>query len=128
MPNPGEILTVDLESTRLFGWEKRKSDKVIDALIKAIERGADIPPVRVYAERDDLFLAASIHPSNEGSLSPDGGHHRAIAHYIAGAPLPVKILQGENCVRYTPIPINDIEIVDDNGELAAKQRRDPNYR
>jgi hypothetical protein len=125
MPQPGEIVEIDLNQEDLFGWESRKSDLVIDALVRAIESGAKIPPIYVYSTERGFFLAPAIEDTRV-RLS-DGGHNRAVAHFIAGKPLKAEVLYGGEPYEYDPINIRDIQIVDDSGQLARRQKFDPNY-
>lgn len=90
-----EDLTLDLSKVELFGWEKPKSSIVVAAMVSAIECGAIFPRVFVVEKRRGYelaygFVGRSERPENYNY----GGHHRAIAHYIAGTPLPCRVLQG----------------------------------
>ena len=119
----GDIVYLDLNSVDLFGWERKKSDLVIDSIVRGIEAGDEFPavPVMVISEGKaavnegettinegkyllDKFPARSVivkgkyqldsiilkyHPSISGPW--DGGHRRALGHYIANKPLKCRI-------------------------------------
>jgi hypothetical protein len=80
-----EIMQIDLNNGEvdLYGWERKKSEKVADYFIKAISSGSNIPPVPVLKiSNTEYWLVTS-----------DGGHNRSIAHYRANCPLSVQIMQ-----------------------------------
>lgn len=109
----GTTFLYDFESTApLYGFEPVKSDLKVASLIEGIEAGDTFEPIRVRKSvRNDCYFLL------------EDGHHRAIAHYIAGAALPcvlyngVLIHFGRESVR-----IQDIKLVNEI-ELAQKAKR-----
>ena len=105
------IDALDLSNTQLFGWEKNKSRIKVERFAVALSKGVCFPPIPVEELEDSYFLAPNI-VLDTGTI--DGGHHRAIAHLIAGRLLPVVVL-GSNLVSYSDkhnINIRDINLVD----------------
>ena len=118
-PLDGQLMYLDLNKVTVYGWERKKSDLVIDSLVKAIENGEDLPATRVR----------QINKKSYELISHDGGHNRTVACYITNTPLKV-ILTPEDEVmkygrgwvgwdykKYPRINIKDIIIKDDEGEL-----------
>lgn len=68
---------LDWKRSRLFVYESRKNIILVNAIGEAIERGEKIKPVYVIQTNPNTFF-----------LSGDG-HHRALAHYVLGSPLPI---------------------------------------
>jgi hypothetical protein len=127
-----DIFYLDWKTQKLFGWENHKSDEVIDSIIRGIEAGDDFPAVDVYKDEKnpDVFY---ISPFREIFEKPtDGGHNRAIGHYIADKPLKCRLyVEGSfafDCPVFTHIEIPDIFIVDDTGEYDRRKKIFPNYR
>ena len=129
------IFYLDWDSQKLFGWENRKSDLVIDAIIRSIEAGDDFPAVPVHQDQED-YSKFYISPLREcsarflnGEHLSDGGHHRAVGHYIAGKPLKCELDSGGPVVPESIcVEIPDILIVDDKGEYQSNKKNFPNYR
>ena len=108
---------MDLNSATLYGQEPRKNAFVIDSLVKGIEAGDSFPPVPI--ELVGLQEYRIIWQ----------GHHRAVAHYIAGVPLVCE-LDARRVYRYTgkEMRIGDIELIENFEGFQARKERDSNYR
>ena len=74
---------LDWEQERLFGFEKVERQNVED-FIEILRRGEQLPIVYVGMIGRDYLL-----------LPPDGGHHRALSHYLEKRPLRIGVL-GQN--------------------------------
>jgi hypothetical protein len=106
----GMIFYLDLHMNQLFGWERVKSKEYVDSIIDGIKRGAVFPSVPVHRTIDNKFYL-SLNVKKEGSSTVDGGHNRAIAHYITRKPLKVELLDDlpKNLDEpFLYIPIKDI--------------------
>ncbi len=132
-----EIFFIDLNKVDLIGWERIKSIEVIDYLVQRIYAGDEFPPVPVSQVDDTTFHLYSYLAIRKNELV-DGGHHRAVAHYIAGKPLKVVLYSRrkriEEFVEYrTPqrvvlTNIRDIVLVNAPGSFGSLKAEDPNYR
>jgi len=76
-----EIILLDLNKVKLLGYECGW-DKCIDSVIKGIQSNDVFPPVNVLRLDDGSYLL----------VPPDGGHTRAIGHYITNKPLRVIVV------------------------------------
>jgi hypothetical protein len=85
--NPDVFL--DLNKVELYGYESRKSDKVIEAIIRGISSGDTFPAVNVCEVEPGKFLL----------LRPEGGHQRACGHYIENKPLRCNVWDLEEDVN-----------------------------
>lgn len=120
------ILSLDLNHQILFGWELEKSSLVIDSIIRGIEAGDSFPPVPIH-EEDGRYYLSVVRETFEGIS--DGGHYRAIGHYIANKPLRCELLSGGPILPDSMmIPIPKISIVDDSGQFLEHKGRYPQYR
>lgn len=99
---------LNLSKVDLFGWEEAKSDRVIDSIIEGIQQSDTFPAVDIYEISPNEYEIAKI--PKTGII--DGGHHRALGHFIANTPLRCRIL-GKTAKRTQPINIRDIVLVDD---------------
>ncbi len=123
----GKILFLDWNKHTLYGWERKKSRSVVDAIIKGIEAGYEFPAVPVHQEDDSTYYLSPLRETDDGLA--DGGHHRAIGHYLSRKPLKCELLYGgpifpdEMCIA-----IQDIKIVDDTGDYEERKKRFPGYR
>ncbi len=123
-PLDGQIMDLDFNKVTLYGWERKKSAQVIDAIIKGIENGDDIPPVRIRQIDENSFEI----------IGGDGGHYRAIARYITSTPLKVILTPEERVMLYgrgwvgwdyekhPRINIKDIILKDDELELEIRKQ------
>lgn len=128
-----EIIYLDLQKNKLYGWEPSVSDKVIESIIKGIEIDSDFPAVPVHKISDseyELSLSSTvINPYDFGEIT-DGGHNRAIAHYIVSKSLKCVLKFGRSPTPkggYFWIPIQDIIIEDDDGEYSDRKDAFKNY-
>lgn len=122
--NLGNIIYLDLNKVDLYGWEREKSDLVIDSIVRGIEAGDDFPAVPVMMinegkyQLDDIIL--KYHHSFTGTFNPvDGGHRRALGHYIANQPLKCRI----TCIGAEQtewVNLKDMVLIDDS-EIVAKK-------
>jgi hypothetical protein len=84
-------IVLDLSSVELSGWESSKNSIIVAAMIEGICLGCKFPPVDIVSSEKGYCL----NYGSEDSLydvKNYGGHHRAIAHYIANSPLECTIL------------------------------------
>ncbi len=88
---------LDLVRDNLYGWETPQSKQRVDKYLEALKDGAMFPAVAAYEVDNDFYLTPTIELPNG---LPDGGHHRAIAHFLGGVPLRVRVLFGGG-VPYT---------------------------
>lgn len=82
------ISYLDLNVVELYCFQDTLETHSIDAIMRGIELGDDIPPVhviKVSAGQYELTLNGTNDDENVG------GHHRAVAHYLANEPLPAII-------------------------------------
>jgi hypothetical protein len=66
---------------RLFGFEK-VDRKNVEGFIEALRKNRELPIVYVGMIGRDYLL-----------LPPDGGHHRALSHYLENRPLRIGVLK-----------------------------------
>jgi hypothetical protein len=106
-----EQIAINLDKTDLYGWEFAKAGLIIGGLVRAIEAGETIRPVPVFEYANDYYLDNRKYIS-QPQLHADGGHHRAVAHLLAGVPLPAAVYNvGRRELPYMPVHIRDIKIV-----------------
>ena len=98
-----DIFYLDLNQVTLLGFERQNLFSKVEKMVQAIEAGDNnFPPVPV--KRFDYFTYALTHePDKIGNA--DGGHHRAVAHYIANKPLKCRLVE-EN-IRWRNYPKRD---------------------
>lgn len=101
---------LDLMHQDLYGWETPQSKERVEEFLVALQEGAVFPAVAVYEEPDGYYLTPSIE-NFDGT--PDGGHHRAVAHYLGGIPLRAKILSagGPPYTRNMQLHVRDMRVV-----------------
>ncbi len=117
---------LNLEQITLYGFQDTVSDLKVDAIIRGIEAGDDFTPVLVKKRNDvEYELGPFMDYEDEDNY---GGHHRAVAHYIANVPLKCRLWENKYDPESleTPINIKDIIIADDKGqyEHARKWRNE----
>jgi len=106
----GKIFQLDLHANELFGWEGEKSKLVVKAIIKGIRKGDEFPPVPIQEANGRFYL----YNSNDELVQ--GGHHRAIGHYLAHKPLTCELMPGEPTESgLRLIPIREIVLGEDLG-------------
>ena len=86
---------LDLDKNELLGWEAEKEDLVVDAIIRGIDQGDQFPPVHVNRIGENRYCLDPCHEFQDTGIS-DGGHNRAVGHYIAGVPLRIKVVEPLN--------------------------------
>ena len=114
----------------MYGWEKYKSDKVIDYLISRIEACDEFPAVCVEKIEDDVYYLSRSMYNGLDTSNLNGGHHRAVAHYIANKPLKCIFIKKANRDIWR-INIKDIIIHDDKSLddcFLRLKKIDENYR
>jgi len=123
-------LYLDLSWESLVGWQSEIGDLSVDAICRGIEEGDEFPPVSVVALEDGSYsLDLTKLDPDIGGRFLDGGHARAVAHYIMNEPLKC-ILNPKGLPHSISarIPILEIIITDDNGEYVSRKLYHPNYR
>lgn len=121
-----EIIYLDLNKCNLFGWETKKSESVIEAIIKGIENNNEFPAVPVHEEFGDYYLSP-LKETHDGL--PDGGHYRSLGHLESKKLLKCELLGGGPIWPHNMyIHISDISIVPDSGQFEEHKKRFPNYR
>lgn len=117
----GSIFLLEWDFAELFGWEKDKSELIVDAIIRGIEAGDRFPPVPVFREEmNRFFLSRHNH---------DGGHNRAVGHYIMDQPLKCRLYpRGHPSIQFEYFPIGEILLKKDKGRYLYAIRNNPNYR
>ena len=104
------VVTLDLRRTTLYVWEDKKPIRAIDYMLRAMEAGAEFPPVRVCEIPGGYELV--IYREDPHDFYVDGGHKRAIAHLIAGVPLKCTVWKKSD-KRYMRTNVRDVSLVSD---------------
>ena len=102
----GEEVLLDLRVVDLLGFHKGVDRKVIDSMLESITNNFVFPPVKVVQVREKLYTLAFLINPEDGK--PDGGHHRAYAHYCANKPLRCEIVPEMHRASHAVIPIQEI--------------------
>lgn len=102
----GEEVFLDLNKVRILGFHKGVDKKDVESLIEAISKDAVFPPVKVVRSGEKIFSLAFLIDSETGK--PDGGHHRAYAHYLAGKKLRCEIVPFCYLAQNAKIAIQDL--------------------
>jgi hypothetical protein len=111
-----ETFLLDLEKVVLLGFQtfpygndKREipcvSDRHVSQFVESIEQGASFPPVVVYQEDTSLYRLTFRYLPDKKRF--DGGHHRAVAHYIVGVPLQCRFRNTQDIVPTILVPEKD---------------------
>ncbi len=97
---------LDLNKITLLGWESSKSFDAVSSMITAIKKEKIFSAVPVR-KIDDLTYSLVRGIQKEYSSREDGGHHRALAHYLEDIPLKVKLSENSRLpdIRF---PIQEI--------------------
>lgn len=123
-----KIVLLDLNKVVLYGFEPFKSDLVIDALCNGIMHGDQFPIIPVRQDTPWEYELTRVTPPNF-PFEFDGGHHRAVAHFIMGVPLRCTLVKTvESIPSSLKVDIRKIHIVDDKGEYLEKSNAFNNYR
>jgi hypothetical protein len=118
---------------RLYGWEKTKSEQAIDAIVRGIDAGDDFPPVPVLQDTMNPFKFYLFDIESFDKYL-EGGHTRALGHYIVNKPLKCVLMypeihaQSQVKVNKNYIEIPDIILVNDIYSYYFRKQRFPNYR
>ena len=126
----GSVVWLNLEFVTLYGFERYKSARRIESIIKGIEAGDDFPPV--FVERFPKNEYGIVRFVDEYDNTNYGGHNRAVAHYIEGKPLKCIVLGNSFLNRtYHDVKIPEIIITeesDSDSEIEELRRFDKRYR
>jgi len=100
---------LDLNKVTLLGWEPVKFYDTISDLVDSIEEGKEFLSVPVRKIDDSTYSLVYGVKDRKHKFMIDGGHHRALAHYIINVPLKCELhphhpLPDEN----SRIPISEI--------------------
>jgi len=110
---PKEI-NLDLNKVELRVFEREVYDVIVDNMIKDIEVGNEFPPVPVYRIGENCYCLTPGLRDERGFV--EGGHHRAVAHYIANKPLRCRLVYGKKIVkrirRIANFPVGETRIAD----------------
>ncbi len=119
-------IELNLREIDLRGWETHVSDLLVDSYVKGIEMRDVFPSVPV------VQISQNLYDLYRGCIDPNnlGGHHRAVAHFIANRPLKCEVVSQhdwpDSGVR---ISIRDILLYADSEERMAERRKvDPQIR
>ncbi len=106
---------LDLEKVTLIGFERYKSDRVVEYSMGRIEAGDEFPAVKVYKIDDTTYQLTTLPKEGfpDDGYDMDGGHLRAVAHYLAGKPLRciIKGTRSEVSFRFQRMPVNIRDII-----------------
>lgn len=105
---------IDWNKDCLYVYERRKNIILVNAIGEAIERGEEVPPIIVCNVDSNTFY-----------LSAEGGHHRALAFYILGKPLPIKIYHTHKIQRIPEMffPIGETVLFDHRTDFTDLNER-----
>ena len=135
-----EIDFLDLDEVKFFVWERKKSIEVVDSQVKSLEMGDYLPPVEVgkFGENEFYLEEGKILFWDSYQRIVDGGHNRALAHYLAGRRLPVVITKKykERPSKYKEGPLKTrnylklewVELISNGLELQQRRERCGAYR
>jgi hypothetical protein len=101
---------LDLYKVRLYGFQKGVFRKNVEDIRERIKAGEMFQRVNVIQQSDSEFYMAFLINDEDGK--PDGGHHRAYAHYLENKVLPVRIVEKQYICHPSWILINDIKLVE----------------
>jgi len=114
---------LDLSKNKLFGFQDGVDTLAVAIMCEGIIQGCEFPAVDVVrGTKGYKMLCEEWLELDNFGIENYGGHHRAVAHYIEGAKLRVRIYEGHffkkrlwpfSLIDSPKIPINKISIVDD---------------
>lgn len=122
----GEEVFLDLDKVTLIGFERYKSDRVIDHMVSRIKAGDEFPAVKVYKIDESTYQLTTLPKAgcDDDGYDMDGGHLRAVSHYVAGKPLRCTVEGTRSKVGFRfhriSVDIRDVKLIDD--ALAGTQR------
>jgi len=99
-----DVFYLDLHRDELLGWEETKSKSAIERMVKSVKKGDKFPAVPVRKVADNKYVLCTDVKINR--IRSDGGHHRAIAHYLAGKKLLCRLVEEDYdycCADFFPI-------------------------
>ena len=102
----GEEIMLDLRVATLLGFHKVVDKKEIESMLEAIAKNIIFPPVRIIKIGQNNYSMAFLINPEDGK--PDGGHHRAFAHYQADKPLRCEVVPVRYRAVHATIPIQDM--------------------
>ncbi len=108
-------IDLDLSSVHLYGWERYKLRARIDLFLQALDAGKTFPPVFVCAIRGKEYHLDKRPRDAHNKDHADGGHHRALAHYLSHRPLRAIITGETPFVPSYSYLIGELEIVEGPG-------------
>ena len=124
-----QLITLDLRQVDLHGWETEKDRRCIDAIIEGIKAGDEFPPVPVRKIDDRTYVLATgfcILVGDDERV--DGGHHRALGHYLAGVPLKCELFPNFLGASIPKHPISKIVLVEKPELYERKKKEFSSYR
>src|SRR3989344_8953182 len=107
---------LDLHKIELYGWEKEKSLRRVQAYLRVLQSGSVFAPLKIWRILDGRFHLDKESLDAENPALKDGGHHRALAHYLAKIPLSAIITQEIPHLPSYSYRIQDLELVEALGK------------
>lgn len=136
-------LLLDLHAVHLRGWERRKNQFTVESICHAIDAGDALPPVPVvlgkyrrfglFGEKETAYYLDMDILCSPDAERVDGGHHRAVAHWIKKKPLLCTLIAEINGPHYLhSLPIKNIQLQAKDERTLAQflqiKRLDGRYR
>lgn len=122
-----EEIFLDLHKVPLYGWEKQKSRERIDRFVHGLQEGEVFPPVFVWKIRNQGYNLDKRRADPLRKLI-DGGHHRAIAHYLTQKVLRAIITEEVPFIPSYSYLIKELEVVEASGETVSVAELGKRYR
>ena len=113
-------IDLDLSSVELYGWEYGQCQEMVFSMLEGIALGDEFPLVHIRNIEQSGFVI--YYPG-------DGGHHRAIAHYLFGAPLRC-LLDDEPSYKRKEglVSVEDFGLFSSPRKWELEKRKDTNFR
>lgn len=89
---------LNLKVDNLIGFHKKVEEEKIKEMVELLKKGHSFPPVKVVKLMEHVYHMAFLIDEKTGH--PDGGHHRAYAHFVAEKPLNVEIIDKKYMFPY----------------------------
>lgn len=102
----GEEVRLDLRVATLLGFHKGVDKDSINSMLEAIARNCVFPSVKIVQVGVNCYAMAFLINPEDGK--PDGGHHRAYAHYCANKLLRCEIVPARYKAHNATIPIQQM--------------------
>lgn len=96
---------LDFSRDNLYGFQRGVFRENIEDIRQKIHKGLIPPSVKVIRQNNNFYMAYLI---EDETGKPDGGHHRAYAHYLEGKFLPVSIIDPKYIAFNSRINIKEI--------------------